>query len=45
VVDEPFWPDDPYFSYKFSTTGTYYLKAESDLYLIDCEGPYMIWFL
>ncbi len=43
VVDEPAWPDDPWFSYSFTSSGYYYLLAESDLILIDDSGPYMIY--
>ena len=42
-IDEPYWPNDPYFSYTFTTSGYYYLEAASDLILIDDFGPYMIY--
>jgi len=42
-LDEPYWPNDPLFSYTFASDGYYYLEAASDLILIDDFGPYMIY--
>ncbi|MCO4770280.1 MAG: lamin tail domain-containing protein [Deltaproteobacteria bacterium] len=40
--DEPSGFNDPSITYTFSSTGTYYIVVESDLIILNDDGPYML---
>jgi len=42
-LDEPTWPDDPYFDYTFAYDGWYYVLVENDLYMWQDYGPYLLY--